>query len=145
MRVACSDLASKHACILELTAMWAAGSTQQQQQPGQAATNMEQQLSGLEKAYLDVVQRLNAAVAKSETLDAATEFAAASTSALKSTPTFALSAQAQLGHETALHRAHAHAGLERCCASTDLQGMRGPCTAVCGQPCCWSSSKLRMQ
>ncbi|KAK9812585.1 hypothetical protein WJX73_010575 [Symbiochloris irregularis] len=62
------------------------GSTQQQQQQsgqGQAPTNVEQQLSALEKAYLDVVQHLNAAVAKGESLDAASEFAAASTSALQ--------------------------------------------------------------
>lgn len=47
---------------------------------------MAQQLSALEKAYLDVVQRLNAAVAKGESLDAASEFAAASSSALQSVP-----------------------------------------------------------
>ena len=45
---------------------------------------MEQQLSALEKAYLDVVQRLNAALAKRQPFDAAAEFATASTSALQS-------------------------------------------------------------
>ena len=40
----------------------------------------EQQLSALEKAYLDVVRRLNAASAQRSSFDAASEFATAAAS-----------------------------------------------------------------